>query len=193
MKKKLFVGVICLLMLFTFTGCGSKKGDVNTKNGKGEVKEKIKGNCTVFECIKTIEPTDTLEQVNEKMGFDGSLDKDEESYKIYKWEVTKDTSVEVNFPNSGKSTIKINFDEKAIANDKLDLSQFDEMKSIINKGEMTLEKFNEMVGNVEGTLIEKSAYSVKYEWYKSSSDYLKGSFSTTSNKCTFVSGLRSQQ
>ena len=83
MKKKIFAIVICLLMLFTFTGCGSKKGDVNTNtNKKGEVKEKIKGNCTVFECIKQIEPTDTLEQVNEKMGFEGSLDKDEATKSI---------------------------------------------------------------------------------------------------------------
>ena len=48
--------------------------------------------------------------INGKETLPPPLDKDEESYKIYKWEVTKDTSVEVNFPNSGKSTIKINFD-----------------------------------------------------------------------------------
>lgn len=192
MKKKIFVGVICLLMLFTFTGCGTKKGETNN-NGKGEAKEKIKGNCTVFECIKTIDPADTVEQVNEKMGFEGTLDKDTDSYKIYKWEVTKDSSVEIQFNNNSKSNIKINFDEKEIANENVDLSRFDEMKSMINKGEMTLDKFNEMVGNVEGTLVEKSSYSVKYEWYKASTDYLMGTFSTTSNKCTFVSGLRSQK
>ncbi len=186
--KKFFVGALFLLMLLTFTGCGSKK-EVTPKKEK----ETIKGNCTVFECIKNIEVTDTVEQVNEKIGFDGSLDKEAESYKIYKWEVTKDSYVEIQFNNGGKSNITIEFDKAKIANDKLDLSKSDEIKSTVQKGEMTLSKFSEMVGNVEGTLVEKSGYSKKYLWYKASDSYLYGTFSNTSNKCTFMSGRTPQK
>lgn len=191
MKKKILLGIILLMMIVTFTGCGAKKGDVNTNTGsKTATKQKIKGNCEVRECIKQLEVTDTLEQVNEKMGFEGKLDKEAETYTIYKWEVTKDSYVEIQFSNVGKSTIKIEFNEDEVANSNLDLSKFDEMKSIISKGDMTYEKFCEMVGNVEGTLVEKSSFSNKYLWYKSSANYLNGTFSASSNKCTFVSGLR---
>ena len=186
--KKFFVGALFLLMLLTFTGCGSKK-EVTPKKEK----ETIKGNCTVFECIKNIDVTDSLETVNEKMGFDGSLDKEAESYKIYKWEVTKDSYVEIQFNNGGKSNIKIEFNKEKIADSKLDLSSFDEMRTIVQKGEMTYSKFCEMVGNVEGTLVEKSSFSNKYLWYSASNNYLYGTFSASSNKCTFVSGLRNQQ
>ena len=53
---------------------------------------------------------------------------------------------------------------------------------------MSLDKFNEMVGNVEGTLVEKSGTIKKYLWYGASDNYLYGTFSNTSNKCTFISG-----
>lgn len=188
--KKILAVIVCLLMVITFAGCGAKTTGGKTSNNTKQAKEKINGNCTVFECIKTLEITDTLDQVNEKMGFEGKKDKEEDTYSIYTWEVTKDSKVEIQFFSSGKSDIKIEFDKDKIANDKLDLSKFDEMKAIIQKGEMTLDKFSEMVGNVDGTLVEKSSFSNKYLWYKSSSNYLYGTFSTSSNKCTFVSGLR---
>lgn len=187
--KKFLTAVLLVAMVFVFAGCGAK-GTNTGKNANKPAKEDIKGNCTVFECIKQLEVTDTLEQANEKIGFEGKKDKETDNYSIYVWEVTKDSSVEIQFNNGGKSNIKIDFDKEQIANSKLDLSKFDEMKTIISKGEMTLSMFSEMVGNVEGTLVEKSSFSNKYLWYKSSTNYLNGTFSTSSNKCTFVSGLR---
>ena len=184
--KKFLTGLLIISMVVILAGCGTKK------TNKPE-EEKITGNCTVFECIKNIDVTDSLETVNEKMGFDGKKDKETDNYSIYIWNVTKDSKVTIQFNNGGKSNITIEFDKAKIANDKLDLSKSDEIKSTIQKGEMTLSKFNEMVGNVEGTLVEKSGFSKKYLWYKASDSYLYGTFSNTSNKCTFMSGRTPQK
>lgn len=180
--KKLLTGLLIISMVFVLAGCGAKK---NTKKPE---EEKIKGNCKVFECIKNIEVTDSLETVNEKMGFDGKKDKDTDDYSIYIWEVTKDSKVKIQFNNGSKSDITIEFDKEKIASDKLDLSKSEDIKSTVQKGEMSLDKFNEMVGNVEGTLVEKSGTIKKYLWYGASDNYLYGTFSNTSNKCTFISG-----
>lgn len=188
--KKFLTGLLVVGAAVLLAGCGVK----GNSNKKGEPeKEKINGNCTVFECIETLEITDSLDKVNEKMGFDGKkTSKDSDSYSTYVWEVTKDSKVEVTFYSSGSSNIKIEFDKEKIANEKIDLSKFDDIKASVQKGEMTLDKFNEMVGNVKGTLVEKSSFSKKYLWYGASNNYLYGTFSTSSNKCTFVSGLRRQ-
>ncbi|MBR4830836.1 MAG: hypothetical protein IKZ96_03620 [Bacilli bacterium] len=182
--KKILAGLLVLTMVVVLAGCGKK-------NVKPE-EEKIKGNCTVFECIKNIEVTDSLETVNEKMGFDGKKKESKDSYTIYVWEVTKDSSIKVQFNEGGKSNITIEFDKEKIANNKVDLTNYEDIQNAIKKGEMTVSKFNEMVGNVEGTLVEKSAYSKKYLWYSASNNYLYGTFSTTTNKCTFITGRRAQ-
>ena len=93
--KKFLTGLLIVSMVVILAGCGTKKN-----NAKPE-EEKIKGNCKVFECIKNIEVTDSLETVNEKMGFDGKKDKDTDNYSIYVWEVTKDSKVTIQFNNNG--------------------------------------------------------------------------------------------
>ena len=58
----------------------------------------------------------TLEEVNKKMGFDGTLTN--ETYNIYKWEITSDSSIEVTFYSSGKSTIKADFNKEEVASEE---------------------------------------------------------------------------
>ena len=183
--KKILAGLLVIAMAVVLVGCGK------SKTVKPE-EEKIKGNCTVFECIKNIEVTDSLEEVNEKMGFDGKKKESKDSYTIYVWEVTKDSSVQVQFNEGGKSEIKIDFNKEKIASDKFDLTNYEDIQNAVKKGEMTVSKFNEMVGNVEGTLVKKSGYSKEYLWYGASNNYLTGTFSTTTNKCTFITGRRPQ-
>ena len=62
------------------------------------------------------------------------------------------------------------------------------MKSMVQKGEMTYSKFKEMVGNVDGVLVEKSSFSNKYLWYNEKYKYVTGTFSLSTEKCTFLIG-----
>ena len=49
--------------------------------------------------------------------------------------------------------------------------------------------FISYIGNVEGTIIEKSSYSTKYVWVSTDGGYLNGTFSSSSGNCTFASGM----
>ena len=71
--KKFLTGLLIISMVVILAGCGAKK------TNKPE-EEKITGNCTVFECIKNIDVTDSLETVNQKMGCDGKKDKETDNY-----------------------------------------------------------------------------------------------------------------
>lgn len=181
MKKILgFIwGVAILGML---TGCVSDtiNNDVN-KNG-----EKIKGNCTAVECIKKINPENTVEQINNIIGFEGELI--DEKYQEYYWELSEDTGVEVTYYSDVKGIIKIDYDEESLANKKVDFSKYDELKEQINNG-ITYNDFISYIGNVDGTIIEKNSYSTKYIWVSSDGGYLKGTFSNSTKKCILASGM----
>lgn len=183
MKKKILSLICGVLILGTLTGCGNNTTTgTDTKNNN----EKTKGNCTAVECVKKIEPENTVEQINNIIGFDGELI--DEKYQKYYWELSEDTGVEVTYYSSAKGTIKIDYDREALANKKVDFSRYNELKEKINDG-ITYNDFISYIGNVDGTIIEKSSYSTKYVWVSSDGGYLNGTFSNSTGKCTLASGM----
>lgn len=192
MKKKILSVLLSVLLVGTLTGCGtdtsnSGKG-TNPEKEPNPAKEssKSKGNCTAVECIKKIEITNTVEEINNIIGFEGKLI-DEKNNK-WEWELSEKDSIEATFYTSGRGNIKAKIDRDSIANKKVDFSKYDQLKTKINDG-ITYDEFIKYIGNVEGIIIEKNSSSTKYDWVDTDGSYLSGSFSTSSNKCTFVSGM----
>lgn len=176
--KKVLLSILFLCMVVLLAGCSSKK----------VIEEKIKGNCKATECITKIGVKDTLDEVNEIIGFDGTLKKEEDNYKTYKWDVSKSSSVEVTFYDNGKDDISIKFNKETVKDENVNFANIDEIKELVNTGKMSYETFVEKAGGVEGTLIQKSFYTKKYLWYNSSSKYLIGEFSEITGMCTLVTG-----
>lgn len=181
--KKLLKRLICLTLLLCLTGCGSKENNSNK-----EVLTKSKGNCEATECIELIEPENTVEEINKIIGIDGKLT--DEKYNVYYWELSEDQGIEVSYYSNTKGTISVEVnDKKAFANSKVDFSKYDEISALLDDGtSLTYEEFVDMVGNVDGTLIEKSSSSLKYIWVNSDGGYLNATFSKRTGKCSFVSG-----
>ena len=69
----------------------------------------------------------------------------------------------------------------------MDFSRYNELQPKIKEG-ITYNDFISYIGNVQGTIIEKSSTSTKYTWVSKDGSYLNGSFSNNSGKCTFASG-----
>ena len=90
--------------------------------------------------------------------------------------------------SSAKGTVTIDFDRDSLANSKVNFSRYSELKPKINEG-ISYNDFISYIGGVEGTVIEKSSYSTKYVWVSSDGSYLNGTFSSSSGKCTFASGM----
>ena len=188
MKKKL-LGLLCgVLVLGTLTGCGNNNS--TTGNGGdvsgGGTTTNTKGNCTAVECIKKINTEHTVEQINDIIGFEGELL--DEKYQKYYWELSEDTGVQVAYYSSSKGQISIDYDRDSLANSKVDFSRYSELKTKINEG-ISYNDFISYIGNVEGTIVEKSSYSTKYVWVSTDGSYLNGTFSSSSGNCTFASGM----
>lgn len=195
MKKKSIIGIVVAAIIVTIIVAivvtifvtGKSKEDTTTESSSSEVSKNTKGNHDVFECIKLINPKNSVEEINEIIGFEGKCTNEEN--KVYVWELTEDTNVEVQYSKSNEGKIEISFPSKLIANDKVDFSRFSEIKKALNtKESLTYDQFVELVGGVEGTLKSKNSSSLKYEWDNTEGGYLFATFSVRTGKCTFTTG-----
>lgn len=177
MKRKILLFIITC---FIFQGCA-----VNEKNNQN-VLENTKGNCGVMDCINQIEPDNTVSEINSIIGFNGELI--DEKYNKYYWELSDDTGIEVSYYSGSKGTIAVDVQKDLLKNNNVNFSRYDELKSEINGG-ITYDEFISYIGNEKGEIIEKSSLSTKYMWVDKDGNYLKASFSNSTNKCTVVTGM----
>lgn len=188
LKKLGYCALIATLMLGLTTGCTEKKEASKTKDKTNVTKkEEKKGNCELTECVNLLEITNTLEEANKIIGFDGEA-KGENTNKYY-WKFSDTTGIELTVSTSGNGSISATIDKKEIANKKVDFSRYDEIKTALKSGQsLTYDEFVEKVGGVQGTLVGKSSYSNRYTWVNTKGGYLTASFSVKTGKCTIVTG-----
>jgi hypothetical protein len=181
---------MALASIITLSGCEEKKENTSNNNqpNNQQVEQKnSKGKCSVTECIKQIKNENTVEEINDIIGFEGEL-KDEKIGK-YEWKLNDNDTVIVTYYGSTKGTIKIEYDQKSIANDNITYDKYNEIKASLDDGtSIKYDEFVEKMGNVQGVLIENSTGSKTYIWARTDGRYLKASFSNSSGKCTFITG-----
>lgn len=178
LKKKIFL----IIFLILITGCSS-----NVNNDLNSLLTS-KGKCSAFECINNIEPTNTVEEINNIIGIIGQLT--DEKYNKYYWELSDDSGIEVTYYSGDTGTISVDFDNEVLKNEKVDFSKYDEIKSQLDSGQsLTYDEFVTKVGGVQGILIEKSEYNKVFIWVANDDSYLKATFSESTGKCTFIVGF----
>lgn len=178
--KKVYI-LSLLLVCFILHGCSGEMKDDNKK-----ALENTKGNCNVLECMDKISPENTVLEINNIIGFEGELI--DEKYNKYYWELSDDTGIEVSYYSGSKGTIAIDVQRDSLKNNNVNFSRYDELKSKINDG-ITYDEFISYIGNEKGEIVEKSSLSTKYMWVDKDGNYLKASFSNSTNKCTVATGM----
>ena len=181
MKNKIIGIVLGALFISCLTGCGNNATDGNVTGGGSNTK----GNCAATECIKKIKPENTVEEINSIIGFNGELT--DEKYNKYYWELSEDTGIEVTYYSGKTGTIEVDFNRDSVANSKVNFLRYNELQPKIKEG-ISYQDFISYIGNVDGTIIEKSSTSTKYVWVATDGSYLNGTFSNSSGKCTFATG-----
>lgn len=181
MKKKIFSILLGIIIMGSLSGCGNK----SAPNENGVSNENIKGKCVAVECIKKIEPKNTVDEINNIIGLSGELI--DEKYNIYYWKISENTGLKVAYYSGDDGTISIDYNRDDLTNSKVDFSRYDELQSKIKEG-ILYNDFISYIGNVQGTIIEKSSTSIKYTWVSKDGSYLNGSFLNSSGKCTFAIG-----
>jgi len=157
------------------TGCTEEKLD-------DQVEKENKGNCTIVECMKKLEPTNTIEEINEIIGFESTTDAMIGSDPIWKF----DSKNWISFKdNNGSITIKATIDKESIKNDNVTLPSQKELQELLNKG-MTYKDLVEKLG-AEGILESKTKTSVGYIWADKNGQRLGATINNESGKCTVAS------
>ena len=167
MKKKFLLGLACLFVLVYTTGCGNIKENNNKQDENGKnyaTVETVKSKCSYYECLTKMSLDNTIEELNEIVGFDATKLENTtgSTAEKYEYDFGNEKLITVTLFNNKISTIKIEYDRKELKNKKVTLDNLSDIKARINDG-INYEEFKKAVGGVEGTLIELSSWN-KYVW-----------------------------
>ena len=191
--KKILIGLMCLLTLMCSVGCTSDKKSVTTNKNVStkteNTKKEVKSKCSYYECLTKMSLDNTLEDLNEIVGFEATKLENTTSsnFDKYEYDFGNDKKITVSFYNDKVSTIKLEYDKKDLKNKKVTLENLSDVKARINDG-ISYEEFKKSVGNVDGTLIEVSSWN-KYVWVaEDGSSNVTASFGKDGN-LKFFSGL----
>ncbi len=176
LKKVLSSFMIFVCSLFLVTGCTEEKVE--------EKKEEVKAKCSIAECMKKIEATNTVEEINDIIGFESTTDAMIGSDSIWKF----DSKNWISFKTSGNDniTIQATIDKETLKDDKIKLPSSSELQKDLNDGSFTYEELVQKVGG-EGTLTSISKGSFSYTWVDKSGQKLGATFNRESGKCTVAS------
>ena len=109
LKKVLSSSMIFVCSLFLVTGCTEEKVE--------EKKEEVTAKCSIAECMKKIEATNTVEEINDIIGFESTTDAMIGSDSIWKF----DSKNWISFKTSGNDniTIQATIDKENLKDDKI--------------------------------------------------------------------------
>ncbi len=176
-KKILSKSIIFLCTLCFITGCTKEKLDENSK-------EEVKGNCSIVECMKKIEATNTIEEINDIVGFESITDAMIGSDPIWKFDSKNWISFKTN--SNDDITIQATIDKESIKNDKINLPASSDLQKDLDNGSFTYEELVEKVGG-DGTLTSISKSALSYTWVDKTGQRLGATFNNKSGKCTVAS------
>lgn len=180
MKKRNYIALnMCVLCLLT--GCGEKNNEIK----KEEDIPKIEAKCEVKECIKLLDTKNTVEEINEIIGFEG--EKSEYSEK-YTWKLSSKESIALDM-STNSSILQATIDKSTIKNENNDFSVYNELKESLNKGKSyTYEELVEKLGGVEGTLAGRTETSNRYIWVDKNDRTFSATIKAGKNgKCSIIS------
>lgn len=178
LRKFLQCTIISFCVIGLLTGCTNEK-EVEEKK-KEDV---VKGNCVVTECIKQLETSNSVEEINAVIGFEGTKSEYSDDYT---WKLSDKNWITLKY--AGTSPIlQATIDKESIKNEAITLPKATELREMLNNGSFTYEELVEKVGGVEGTLDSKTTSSKGYIWVDKHNQTLSATFNNESGKCTIAS------
>lgn len=174
MKKRNAI-LIGVLSLFLLTGCAEKQMEEKIEEPK------VQANCTVIECMKQIDVTNSVEEISAIIGFEPT----ESEYSGDKtWKLDSKNWITLK-TYSDSQTLQATIDKETIKDENVKLPTQKELQELLNRG-ITYEGLVEKLGG-EGTLESKSTGSVGYVWSDKNGQRLGATINKKSKKCTVAS------
>lgn len=179
MKKRFLTMLLCGILTLGVVGCGNDT-EFYEENKDNDT---VKGNCVVTECMKQIEISNTVEEINNIIGFEPTKSEysEEQTWKL-------DDKNWITLKYAGESPIlQATIDKETIKDEDIELLSASELKEKLNNGSFTYEELVTMLGNKEGILNSKTEGSVGYIWVDKNNRTLGATFNNKSGKCTVAS------
>ena len=163
----------------------SSNGTKTYKQIQQENEENAK--CTVFKCLNNLTSNSTLAEINKTIGFEGTKGTDDSEWTAYTWRL-KEGEVRAIFYKTTKNTsVSITVDNSVIKNNKVNISQADELRKKMLKGEkIEYKDIKEQFGKIDGTLLEINATGKKYRWVDKNNSYVDVIFASNSGRCISI-------
>lgn len=184
-KKTLICGIIAVLVigLCAFYAISSNNEQENTDNVADNTVEEKQKTEQVIECIKQLETTNTVEEINGIVGFEGT--KSEYSNE-YTWKFNDKNYIVLKY--AGDSPIlQATINKEIIKNNDVKLPLASELRETLNNGSFTYEELVSKLDGIEGILSGKTSSSVSYIWVDKHNQTLRATFNNESGKCTIAS------
>lgn len=186
MKNKPAVIIIFIIFIVVMGILGyialEEKNSSSAGNTNNEPEE-VKGNYTIVEAMQHIEPTNTVEEINDIIGFEATTDAMIGSDPIWKF----DSKNWISFKTSGNNiTIQATIDKESIKNDNIQLPLSSELQKDLNNGSFTYEELAQKIGG-NGILTSISKGSLSYTWVDKTGQRLGATFNNETGKCTVAS------
>ncbi len=179
LKKLISLGVIGLFLV----GCGTNEVEEDKEKEKEPV---VQANCEVKDCIKKIEVTNTVEEINDIIGFEA---KKSEYSEEYTWKLDDKNSITLKLSTPDSRILQATIDKNTIKSDDVDLSVYSDIKKLLDKGKsLSYKEMVEKLGGVEGVLAGKTSTSERYIWVDKNNQTFSATFSDNNDgKCNIIS------
>ena len=159
-KNKLFVGVICLLVLVSITGCGKKTNLSNKKQSDNtETKTEVKAKCSYYKCLSKMSLSNTVDELNNIVGIEAkSVETTVENMEKYEYDFGNDKKITVTLFSGKVSSITMAYDKKELKNSKVTLDNLADVKAKIKE-----QKAADGKRNQEDQAVEQAVKNAEYE------------------------------
>lgn len=183
MKNNINKLLVAVVFGLSITGCAKPNNDFANEESKDEVR----GNCEVRECIKELKTSNSIEEINDVIGFEAEKSEYSESYK---WQLSEKNWITLD--NTGTSPIlQATIDKSMVKNENNDFSVYQDIKKLLDSGKsLTYKEMVEKLGGVEGTLAGRTSTSDRYIWVDKNEQTFSATFSISGKnkgKCTIIS------
>lgn len=194
--KKIGLLAFILVLALSFTACGDKtdkdlSDTSSTKESVSQDGNENKDTRTYIDCFASVEVGDSLEQVEEKMGFKGEETHNDDYSTTYFWDVKDGNGVGVNFRKDDYNKadkVKLEYDVKDIRNKKTKVKNLEGLKAKIADG-VSYDDVKAWVGGVDGVMNEKNKTANSYYWRGNDGSSLMADFSIETGLCTSYTGF----
>lgn len=174
--------VIALCIVYAISS-DNKQENANNNNVTDNIAEETQKAEQVIECIKQLETTNTVEEINTITGLEGTKSEYSDEYT---WKFSNKNYIMLKY--AGDSPIlQATINKEIIKNNEVKLPLSSELREMLNNGSFTYEELVSKLGGIEGTLSGKTSGSVSYIWVDKHDQTLRATFNNESGKCTIAS------